>query len=360
MIRILLIVFFFVSIGVRAQEFKINKLDSLLSMLENHDKVMGSISVFQGDKNIYQKSTGYADFDKKIKAGNATQYRIGSVTKIYTATLAMLLIEEGKLSLEAVLADYLPQLPNASKITIKQLLQHESGFFDIIKSPDFNDWMTQKRSRNEILTRILNNGIVFEPGQKVEYSNTNYILLGFIIEDIEHKNYTQVLNERIISPLKLSNTSYGERDDVQNHRAKSYKKSSTWEEIEGIHLSIPGGAGAITSNPADMNIFIKALFDGKLVNDNSLAIMQKVDKKYGIGLNPVKLIEGEELIGHTGGMDGFRSLLVYLPKRNISVSLAVNAIDYSLKDLVMGIFHILLNKDYNIPDLESGNPLKDK
>ena len=176
--------FFFIAFSLNAQDFQTEKMDSLFYLLEKYDKAMGSLSVYQKGVSIYQKSIGYADVDGKIKATVHTKYRIGSLSKRFTATLVMQLIEEGKLSLETKLSDFYPGLPNSDQITIQQLLDHESGLFDIIKSPNFKEWMIEKRSKEDLLAKIKENGSIYSPGEKRSYSNTNYIILTFILEDI--------------------------------------------------------------------------------------------------------------------------------------------------------------------------------
>lgn len=352
MVKLFLAVFFFIACNIHAQDFQKKKLDSLLTLLEKRDKLMGSLAVQYQGSSVYVKSIGYADLERQIKNHMRTQFRIGSVTKIFTATMVMQLIDEGRLSLMSNLSEYYPQLPYAQTVTIQQLLQHEAGYFDITNSPDFKEWMVDLRSKDEILARISENGNVFEPGSDAKYSNTNYILLGFILEEVEKKSYAEVLNARIIRPLNLRHTSYGPDEDKKSHRAVSYKKNQGWVEVEGIHLSIPSGAGAITSTPEDLNLFMNSLLSGKIISNGSIATMRKLNKRYAMGLNPVGLVEGEEMIGHAGSMDGFRSLLVYLPNRGLSVSFTFNAVDYSMKDLVTNIFDILLHKDGQLSDFK--------
>lgn len=343
-------VFFFIALSLTAQEFQAEKMDSLFFLLEKYDKAMGSLSVYHKGENIYQNSIGYADIDEKLKARVNTKYRIGSVSKMFTATLVMQLIEEGKLSLETKLSDFYPKLPNSDQITIEQLLQHKSGIFDIIKTPNFKEWMVEKRSKDELLSKIKENGSIFSPGERREYSNTNYIILTFILEDIENKDYADILKKRILKPLQLNDTYYGEKT-VPKSMASSYvKKDSVWDKPSHIHLSIPCGAGGITSTPEDLNKFIIGLFDGKLVSENSLAIMKK---EPGIGMYPIPVFKEEEMIGHSGEMDAFRSLLVYMPKQEMTFAFTFNGIDYPFKEIVMGIFNILLNKEYELPQMAS-------
>lgn len=348
--KILFCGFFFIAFSLTAQEFQTKKMDSLFFLLEKYDKAMGSLSVFHKGESIYQNAIGYADVDEKTKATVDTKYRIGSISKMFTATLVMQLIEEGKLSLETKLSDFYPELQNSDQITVEQLLRHESGIFNITSTPNFKEWMVEKRSKDELLSKIKENGTVFAAGEKADYSNTNYIILSFILEDIENEEFANILKKRIIKPLQLNDTYYGGKTVSKNFESSSYEKQDgVWEKVAGIHLSIPRGAGAIITTPRDLNKFINGLFNGKLVAEETLAIMKKVNKKHGIGMYPIPL--GEGFIGHSGGMDAFKSLLVYLPEQDMSVAFSFNGIDYSYKDIVTGIFDILLNKEYDLPQL---------
>lgn len=350
--KIFLFGFVFIATSLTAQEFQTEKMDSLFFLLGKYDKAMGSLAVYHKGESVYQKSIGYADVDEKIKATVNTQYRIGSVSKMLTATLVMQLIDEGKLSLGTTLSDFYPELPNSDQITIQQLLQHQSGIFDIIKSTNFQEWMVEKRSKDELLSKIKGNGSIFSPGEKRDYSNTNYIILTFIVEDIENEDFANILEKRILKPLQLKNTYYGDKTDSKKLVASSYeKKDSVWVKPSHIHLSIPLGAGGIISTPEDLNKFMNGLFDGELVSENSLAIMKK---EPGIGMYPIPVLREEEMTGHMGGMDEFKSLLVYMPKQDMTFAFIFNGVDYPYKEIVMGVFNILLHKEYDLPQMESG------
>ena len=341
--------FFFLAITLTAQEFQTKKMDSLFFLLEKYDKAMGSLSVFHHGESLYQKSIGYADVDEKIKATVNTKYRIGSISKMFTATLVMQLIEEGKLSLETKLSDFYPELQNANQVTIQHLLQHQSGFFDIIKSPNFKEWMVEKRSKDELLSKIQENKNIFSPGEKRVYTNTNYILLTFILQDMENDDFANILEKRILKPLQLKETYYGEKKSEKSGTSSYEKKDSGWEKVSEMHLSIPHGAAGIISTPEDLNKFIIGLFDGKLVTENSLMLMKK---QPGIGMYPIPFEEGEGIIGHTGSVDGYRAILVYLPKQDMTVAFTFNAVNYSMKELTKGILSIILNKEYDLPLME--------
>jgi D-alanyl-D-alanine carboxypeptidase len=336
--------FFFIATSLTGQEFHAEKMDSLFVLLEKYDKAMGSVSIYHKGESLYQKSIGYADVDEKIKATAKTKWRLGSIAKRFTATLVMQLIEEGKLSLETKLSDFYPEIQNSDQITIQHLLQHQSGIFDITNSPDFKEWMVEKRSKDELLSKIKENDNIFPPGKKRVYTNTNYILLTFILEDIENEDLSNILEKRIFNPLELNDTYYGKKTYPENFGSFSYEKvDGEWEKVKGIHLSIVLGAAGIISTPEDINKFVNALFDGKLVSESSLVEIIK----------SIPVIEGIEMFGQTGGMDGFKSVLLYLPKQEMSMVLILNGVDYPLKNLILGILNIALNREYILPQFES-------
>ncbi|HMQ08873.1 MAG TPA: serine hydrolase domain-containing protein [Saprospiraceae bacterium] len=335
---------FFVVTSLKAQGFQAEKMDSLFSIMEKHDKAMGSLSIYHKGESLYQKSIGYADVDEKIKSTVETKWRLGSIAKRFTATLVMQLIEEGKLSLETKLSDFYPELPNSDQITIQQLLRHETGIFDIKDSPNFYEWMLKERNKKDLLSKINENGFIFSPGEKRDYSNTNYILLTFIVEDIENEDFASILEKRILIPLHLNNTHYGEKTYPENFGSISYEKvDGVWNKVSGIHLSIVLGAAGIISTPEDINKFVIALFGGKLVTENSLVEIIKT----------VPFIEGVKIFGQTGGMDAFKSVLLYLPEQEMSLVLILNGLDYPLRNLMLGILKIALNMGYDLPQLGS-------
>ena len=157
---------------------------------------------------------------------------------------------------------------------------------------------------------------VFEPGEKAEYSNSNYVLLGYIVEKAGGRSYEEALKQRITSKIGLRDTYLGTGySDAGKNEGSSYSFISDWKQESETHLSIPGGAGAIISTPNDLTKFIQALFDGKIVSKESLEQMKPKDE-FGLGINPYP-IGGKTFYGHGGGIDGFRSLLVYLPEEKL-------------------------------------------
>ncbi|PKV52071.1 CubicO group peptidase (beta-lactamase class C family) [Aquimarina sp. MAR_2010_214] len=342
---------FLISYGSNAQTFNKVKLDSLFMMIESNNLGMGSFSIFKEGKEIYQKSIGYSDVINKAKNNKETKYRIGSITKTFTATIITKLVEEGKLSFNTALNIYFPNIPNAKKITIENLLRHQSGLFNITEQENFASWIITPKSREQMLGRIIKNGTVFEPGKETKYSNTNFILLSYIAEDIENKSFAKILESRIIKPLKLKRTEYGKKIRSKNNEALPYfEEDSKWELIKNrTDLSGPIGAGAIVSTASELNVFFENLFSGELVSNTSLGQMMDTSTGMGMGLDGNVLYD-KQIYGHDGAIDGFQSLSIYLPKEKLAVTYIANGVVMSPKNSILTALKIYFGIDNKLSE----------
>ena len=331
-------------------------MDEFFQRIEAKDKGMGSISIFKNGQEVYQKTIGFADIKQKIKANSETKYGIGSISKTYTAVLILQQIEAKKLSLDTKLADFFPQLPNAKEISITHLLRHRSGLFNVTSTPGFVSWMTKPKTKEELIQVFIDNGTVFKPGEKFEYSNTNYILLSFILEALEEKSYADILREKIIKPLLLKNTHLGQLPKSPQ-TAYSYQKPKAWKKAPQSHPSIPLGAGAIVATPTDVNTFYQALFDGKLISKESLEQMKKIVDGYGFGLVQFPF-HSKRAFGHTGGIDGFQSNTGYFPEDDVCITYTANGIDMPRNGIMIGALSIFYGLDYDLPEFKDAIKVK--
>lgn len=343
----MLIFFLWSNIG-HSQSFETQKLDSLLSHLEQNNKFMGSVAVSLNQKPIYQKSVGFAGISENKKADKSTKYRIGSISKMFTATLILKAVEEEKLILNQTIEDYFPNLNNSDKITIKNLLNHSSGIHDFTSEKNYLEWSTQAQSEEDLLLRIINGKSEFEPNEKSKYSNSNYVLLTFILENIYERPFSKSLKEKITNRLGLENTYYGGKINLEKKESNSYSFLGKWKIESETDLSIPQGAGAIVSTPTDLNVFIEQLFLGNIVSKYSLEKMKTIENDYGFGMFKFSYLE-EPNFGHTGGIDGFRSFTVYFPNDKLAISMTSNALNYSQKDILVAISNTFHNKSISIP-----------
>ena len=330
-ILFLLLVFLFNNSSF-TQESKKQHLDSILTTLEDDNTIMGSMFVSKNNIQAYSKSIGYNSIESNIKSTEETKYRIGSITKMFTSVMIFQLIDTNKLDLDSKLSEFYPTIKNADKITIGNLLNHRSGVFNFTNLENFNPYV--KKSKQLILLEIEKFTPVFEPNTKTEYSNTNYILLGYILEEIHQKSYAKILQNTIVDKLSLKNTYYGDSINIKNNEAESYVFDKNWIKSNETHMSLPHGAGAIVSTPKELTIFMNALMGEKLVSKKSLHKMKTTTNGLGYGIAEFKIYD-RILYGHNGGIDGFKSLLIYDPKENISVAFTSNSSKIGLKKIVV-------------------------
>jgi len=329
-----------------------DKLDRFLNRLAEKNKGMGSLTFARDGKVLYSHAAGYSHVSgtEKKPATPATKYRIASITKTYTAVMVFQLVEEGKLQLADTLDRFFPQIPNAKTITIAHILGHRSGLPDL--SPD-GSWGKQRRTPDEIVARIAQGQPQFEPGAKHQYSNTGYILLGHVIEKIGGKPYQDALKERITARIGLTNTYYlsaGNTDPARNE-STSYRYLDGWKEAEELDFSVPGPAGSIVATPTDMTMFIKALFDLKLVSKSSLTLMTTMRDGEGMGLEP-HTFAGKSCYGHTGGSGSSGAWLTYCPEDKLALAYATNMKIYPVKEIVGAVFDVYWNRPFEIPTFD--------
>lgn len=329
-----------------AQNLNKSKLDSLFSILAEKDKSMVSVAISKNGSVLYQKAIGFASISDQgnVPATVDTRYRIGSITKMFTAVMIFQLVEEGKLTLATPLAKYFPSVPNADKITIGNLLNHRSGIHNFTSNPGIMQFMVQPKTQEEMVEFISKSPSDFEPDTKTNYSNSNFVLLGYIVEKITGKKYADNLNQRIVSKLQLKNTYYGTKTDLKKNESYSYKQNEKWVQQPETDMSVPAGAGAIVSTPADLNLFITGLFVGKLISTTNLNQMKTIQDGLGMGMIQIPF-STKKGYGHNGGIDGFVSDLYYFQEDDLAVAICSNGTTYPTNDILLA----LLSSYYNVP-----------
>ncbi len=333
-----------------AQTLNKAKLDSLFNTLVENKKAMGSVAISKNGKIVYTNAFGYSQFTDRITkpATTLTKYRIGSITKMFTATMIFQLIDEGKLKLTTTLDTYFPDIPDAHLITISHLLNHRSGLHNFTDDQAYMGWMTLPKTHDEMLAIFAKNKSDFAPNEKASYSNTNYVLLGYIIEKITNKTYAVNLTERITSKIGLTDTYVGGKTNPNNNESYSFEFTNTWEQGLETDMSIPGGAGSIISTPTDLTKFIEALFSNKIISKENLKLMKTMTDHYGMGMFQMPFYD-KTGFGHNGGIDNFASDLGYFPEDSLAVAYCSNGQVYSVNDIMIGILSIYFNRDYTIP-----------
>lgn len=349
--KLLSILYLLPIIAFGQSELNVEKLDDYFQQLDEHQQTMASVSISKNRKLEYQKSIGFADVEKKQKSNAQTQYRIGSISKMFTAVMVMQLVVEEKLSLEDKLSDYYPSVKNADKITIDMLLQHRSGIQNFTNDAAFINYMQKGKSHREMVEIISAADADFEPDAKAAYSNANYVLLGYILEDIEKSSYKKILKKRITKPLLLSRTEYGGKIKTKKNQAQSYLLTDAWQFTTESDMSIPGGAGSIISTPNDLCLFAEALFNGELIPMETVNQMLVLKDDYGKGIFLYPFYN-KLAYGHTGGIDNFVAQLLYFRDEKVAVAFCSNGQNRVLNDIMLGTLSIYFNYDYEIPSFE--------
>lgn len=320
------------------------RLDSLFNALETHNLAMGSITITRDGKPVYQRS-----FGKEAVPGAG--YRIGSITKVFTGVMIYELIDQKKLSLDDSLSEFYPQIPNAGKITIAEMLGHRTGIANFTAlATGYDSWKEQPHTHDELLRFIMGQHPDFEPGAKADYNNSNFLLLGYILEKIYQRSYKDLLTERIINRLHLQHTYYGDHAGIAGHEAASYKYfDNHWHIENAVYPDNFGGAGAIISTPDDLCTFIRAIFKGKLISKPSLNRMTRIEKDgYGWGMFPFG-DSANKGYGHNGKTEGFGSSMQYYPDARLAIGYCTNGESYPKDAILDAVIKVCFHEPVTIP-----------
>ncbi len=311
--------------GYAQSDIDTEKLNRFFTALHENNRFMGSVAVMNGDQVVFEEAYGIISEDG-IPATPESIYRIGSITKSFTATMILQLMDRDELSLDSTLDTYFPEMPNADHITIEQMLRHQSGLVNFTNLPDYMEYFSDNKSRDDMLKLFESVGTSFEPGEDTEYSNTAYVLLGYIIEDVTGMSYADALQEMITEPLGLTSTYYASGIDSGKNEADSFVyQQNEWQPADRTNMSIPHGAGAIVSTAEEVARFFHGLFSGELLSDESLNQMRTFDGPFGLGLTRFPFNQNT-LIGHNGGIDGYQSNAAHYPEGNLTFSVMGNGV----------------------------------
>ncbi len=348
------------SLSVHGQNINTEKLDELFDHIEHYNRGIGEIAIDRGGQTLYQRQFGPEDLTcRNITDELPLAYRIGSVTKMLTATMIYQVCEEGKLAQEDTLSRFYLGIPNAGKITIAHLLSHTSGLQDYaVKEDSLLYWLCKPATETDIFNEIKRQGVAFEPGDKFRYSNTGYYLLTRIIEKAYGKPYPEVFSEKIVRPLKLRLTFSGK--DTDTFIAPSYQLStnSEWREMEDFYFPNVIGLGDVVSTPSDLVAIVRSLFYSKLITRESLVDMKPIgEEAFGKGMMQFTA-SGKSFYGHGGDTFGTSSLALYNPDDDLSIALSLNGKSISRNELLKYVSAIIYSTEYELPEYPAVNKNK--
>lgn len=326
-----------------SQQINIQKLDAFFKVLEDNHQFMGSVTLSQHNNIIYQNSIGYQNIEKQIKNNENSQYSIGSISKTFTAVLIFKAIENNTLSLNTTLDTFFPTIKNSSKITIEHLLHHRSGIVSFTNNRNYLNWNTESKTQLEMIEIIKKGGVAFDPDTKSKYSNSNFVLLSYILESVFKKPYADILKEYISTPLELKNTFFSTKKPILH----SYKHIHKWEIQNVTNPTVSMGAGGIISNSTDLTRFSDALFHHQIISKESLEKMITLKGKYGMGIFKIPFYK-EYGLGHNGTVDGFKSMFSYFKSKNLSVAITSNGDRQNINDIALTVLKEVFGKPYEI------------
>ncbi|MGB2805386.1 MAG: serine hydrolase domain-containing protein, partial [Candidatus Zixiibacteriota bacterium] len=292
------------------QAAKLEKqLDDYLTAAHDVWKFHGAALVATGGKVVLKKGYGMASIELGVPNTPEMKFQIGSITKQFTAAAVLKLEEKGLLGLNDSITKHLPDYPKETgdRITIHHLLSHTSGIPNFTNMPGVMDKAALAASVEELIAIFKDEPLDFEPGERYRYSNSNYIVLGAIIEKVSGQTYEDCLQENVFGPLGMDNSGYDHRDRIMKNRAAGYSQNEEGELLNAdfVHMSTPYAAGALYSTVGDMFIWDQALYTDKLLSQSSRQKMFTPNKgDYGYGW-VIRESSGRKCIRHNGGIPGF-------------------------------------------------------
>jgi CubicO group peptidase (beta-lactamase class C family) len=302
------------------------RMDQIIQSYVADHKFMGTALVAHGDEVVFDKAYGSANLEWNVPNTPATKFRLGSITKQFTAASILLLEERGKLSVNDPLKKYMPDAPAAwDKVTIFHLLTHTSGIPSFTGLPDYPKIEPFPTTPAKLIALFRDKPMDFEPGEKWLYDNSGYVLLTYVIEKVSGDSYEKFVRENIFAPLGMSDSGYDSNSAIIPRREAGYSPGRGGVENAGfIHMTVPQGAGALYSTTGDLLKWERGLFGGNVLKPASLEKMTMPFKNnYAFGL-AVETSGGRKKISHGGGIEGFNTQVTHYPDEKLTVIVLAN------------------------------------
>lgn len=328
---VLALVASFSSTFLHAQDLN-SKIDQLLSAQFPADGPGCTAIVAKGDQVLYRKAFGMAHLELDVPMKPEHVFRIGSITKQFTGAAILKLEEAGKLSVQDDITKYLPDYPTQGhKITIEHLLTHTSGIRSYTDMPEFGDVMRTDQSPEDFIAFFKDQPMDFAPGEKWQYNNSGYFLLGVIIEKVSGMPYDKYIEETFFKPLGMSHSHYGHNAPVFKNRVAGYTLSNDGVvNCDLLSMDLPYAAGSLLSNVDNLYTWYRAVMSGKVLSKKSMEKAHTAYKlndekatQYGYGWF-LGDVQGSPTIEHGGGINGFITASIYLPKEQVFVAVFSN------------------------------------
>lgn len=341
---------------------KAEQIDALIGKFAAYGQFNGAALVADSGEVIFKKAYGMANMEWDVPNATDTKFRLASVSKQFTAMLAVQLAAENKLDLNAPISNYLPDFPKdkGDIITAHHLLTHTSGLPSYTNFNNYRELMLSYYSPEELVAQFADSALVFEPGFRFDYSNSGYSLLGYLIETITGETYGEVLQNQIFEPLGMKNSGYDSHRDIIKNRADGYYKNGLdYINASYIDMSVAYAAGGLYSTVEDLYLWDQALYTDKLLPQLYKDLLFEKHAStgghhYGYGWNKGIMYVGNtdekiRIIDHDGVINGFTSCIIRMPDTQASIILLNNTGSAPLNAMSIAIAAILTNNSYDMP-----------
>lgn len=315
------------------------------------DHFSGSVLVTKGGETLFSQGYGLANVEHRVPNAPDTKFRLGSITKQFTAMAILILNEQGKLKLDDPIGKYIDDAPKAWEgVTIHHLLTHTSGVHSYTSDLEYAMKMAHPETVKTMIARFKGKPLDFKPGEKFSYSNSGYFLLGAVIEKVTGKSYQAFLKAAIFDPLGMKDTGYDHPKTVLPHRASGYMRGPAGlENAPYLDMAQPYAAGSLYSTVEDLARWDRALAAGKLISKDFYTKMYtpaKGDYAYGWS---VTTRSGRKEIGHGGGINGFATQILRYPEQDVCAIVLCNVLPTNPGKVARDLAAIALGEPYRLP-----------
>jgi CubicO group peptidase (beta-lactamase class C family) len=328
------------------------KADQLLSAYHKQGKFNGTVLLAKGGKVLFEKGYGVADAGTKAPITPATEYRIGSMSKPFTAIVLLQLQEKGLLSLKDPLSKFIPDYPKGDSILVEHLLNHTSGVKSITSMKEYYaTWMKEPATLVQTISHFKSEPLSFSPGTKFEYSNSNYILLSYIAEKASGKTLAQLVQTGVVQKLGLKATGLDQNNRASKHKALGYTASPEGDFVPARYteLSVLSGAGGMYATARDLYAWDRALYGTALLSEASKAQMFTPNKaNYALGWE-VRERGGRKEISHSGSIDGYVSNIIRFPEQDACIIFLSNYFESKGPQICKALTALLFDEPYELP-----------
>jgi CubicO group peptidase (beta-lactamase class C family) len=360
-ISILILMFF--GLSVNAQK-AVREMDEISQEMYPADGPGATILIARGDEIIYKKAFGMADLELEVPMRPEMVMEIGSITKQFTAVGILMLVEQGKISLDDDITTYIEDYPtHGHHISIHHLLTHTSGIKSYTSMQTWQERWRDDFTPEELIDFFKNEPMDFAPGEAWSYNNSAYFILGYIIEKVSGQTYEDFIEQNIFKPLGMANSYYGSTREIIKNRAEGYQtEGEEYVNAEFLSLTQPYAAGSLMSTVEDLYTWNRAVHSGELVKKETLQKAQTDYKLnngeptgYGYGWG-ISKINGSRSVEHSGGIFGYVSNGIYLPDEDVYVAILTNCNCKNPGELSTRLAAMAIGKPY--PDMDDVISLK--